>query len=112
MDNFVPSRGGTPPPIPSAGKTLICLGQMTFTNFYNFLDTDSNDFLDILYNEEGPQVGQKYTENDTSSLLWICSEDFLKNLYDKKDKELNQNCFFQKKMFGPIAPFWMQSEDF
>lgn len=46
--------GGTPPPIPSAGKTLICLGQMTFTNFYNFLDTDSNDFLDILYNEEGP----------------------------------------------------------
>ena len=55
-------------------------------------------FLIFFYNEEEPQVDEKCTENDASSLLWIYSEDFLKILCNERDKKLNQNYIaFSKK---------------
>ena len=55
-------------------------------------------FLIFFYNEEEPQVDEKCTENDASSLLWIYSEDFLKILCNARDKKLNQNYIaFSKK---------------
>ena len=64
-------------------------------------------FLIFFYNEEEPQVDEKCTENDASSLLWIYSEDFLKILCNERDKKLNQNyiAFSKKKCLGQLDHF-------
>ena len=91
--------GGGLPPIPLVGRENPDLsGTNDLKNFIIFLKLTLMIFLIFFYNEEEPQVDEKCTENDTSSLLWIYSEDFLKILYNERDKKLNQNYIaFSKK---------------